>query len=142
MRFSISTQSDLVLTFIPFLIKYPILGIKLLDLEDFCKILMYVRNKEHSTCLDEIEKIRDRMNRKRDLDSQFDDPLRFKEIIENISSMGIVSSETIKQKALHAERRESVFTMLNSTETTLDPKSSSEGSLAELDKNYNHPLNP
>jgi hypothetical protein len=74
-----------------------------------------VKNKEHLTYLDDIEKIIDRMNRKRDLDSQYDDPLRFKEIVKNISSMDIVSNETIKHKALQAERREYLSTMLNSS---------------------------
>jgi len=51
----------------PFFKDYPIIGIKGLDLEDFCKIEELMKSKEHLTHkgLEKIEKIKSGMNTKR-----------------------------------------------------------------------------
>ena len=60
----IKSISDINKKVIPFFTKYPILGIKSLDFEDFKKIAELVKNKEHLKIdgLNKIMKIVDRMN--------------------------------------------------------------------------------
>ena len=42
---------------IPFLNKYPMVGVKVLDFLDFCKVAELIKNKEHLT-LEGLEKIK------------------------------------------------------------------------------------
>lgn len=60
----IKSTSDIYTKVIPFFTEYPILGIKLLDFEDFKKVAELVKNKEHLKIdgLNKIMKIVDRMN--------------------------------------------------------------------------------
>jgi hypothetical protein len=59
--------SDLTDKVIPFFKKYPILGVKSKDFEDFCKVAELMQNKDHLTAsgLDQIRKIKAGMNRGR-----------------------------------------------------------------------------
>lgn len=52
---------------IPFFVKYPILGEKSKDFEDFCQVSRLMANKDHLTQrgLDEIRKIKGGMNKGR-----------------------------------------------------------------------------
>jgi hypothetical protein len=56
--------SDLYNKIIPFLVKTPIKGYKLLDLKDFCKVAEIVKEKKHLKLegLNEIRKIKKGMN--------------------------------------------------------------------------------
>jgi len=65
--FRISKFSDILNTIIPFFEKYPILGVKSLDLNDFCKVAQIIKNKNHLTekGLEEIKLLKDGMNRGR-----------------------------------------------------------------------------
>jgi len=56
---------------IPFLNKYPLLGTKLLNYQDFCKIAELMQDKVHLTQegLEQIRQIKSGMNSKRDPDS-------------------------------------------------------------------------
>jgi LAGLIDADG endonuclease len=66
--FTVQNFSDITEKIIPFLNKYPVLGIKSKDFEDFCKVAELMRNKEHLTLegLGKIRKIKSGMNRGRD----------------------------------------------------------------------------
>ena len=58
--------ADIDTIIIPFFIKYPILGNKLLDFQDFCKVSKLVKEKKHLTKdgLDQIIKIKEILNKK------------------------------------------------------------------------------
>lgn len=60
----ISNYKDLVNIIIPFFNKYPILGSKFLDFEDFCRVAELMKNKAHLTKegLEEIKGIKSKMN--------------------------------------------------------------------------------
>mgnify|MGYP003918723701 CR=1 FL=1 len=62
--FKVRKFSDLIEKIIPFFVKYPILGVKSKDFEDFCKVAELMQNKEHLTAegLEEIQKIKEGMN--------------------------------------------------------------------------------
>lgn len=65
--FVVTKFSDINEKIIPFLGKYPILGIKGLDYEDICRLAELIKNKAHLTTsgLEQIKKIKARMNRNR-----------------------------------------------------------------------------
>ena len=65
--FKVSKLSDILNKIIPFLKKYPILGMKALDFDDWCKVAELMKNKIHLTAegLEEIRKIKAGMNRGR-----------------------------------------------------------------------------
>jgi len=60
----ITKLSDLTGKVIPIFIKHPIMGKKILDFEDFCKVTELMQNKAHLTQLglEEIRKIKAGMN--------------------------------------------------------------------------------
>jgi hypothetical protein len=60
----VSKISDINNKIIPFFIKYPIIGIKRLDFEDFCKVAVLIQDKAHLTIegLEKIRKIKGGMN--------------------------------------------------------------------------------
>lgn len=51
----------------PFFEKYPILGVKAMDFNDWCKVAALIKDKAHLTKngLDEIIKIKEGMNKRR-----------------------------------------------------------------------------
>lgn len=59
--------SDLINKIVPFLKKYPILGVKSLDFYDFCKVVNLMEQKKHLTKegLDQIRIIKAGMNQLR-----------------------------------------------------------------------------
>jgi len=65
--FIVSKSSDLIKNIIPFYEKYPVIGVKAKNFEDFKKVAWLVQNKEHLTSsgLKEIQKIQAGMNRGR-----------------------------------------------------------------------------
>ena len=65
--FKVSKLSDILNKIIPFFKKYPILGMKALDFDDWCKVAELMKNKIHLTAegLEEIRKIKAGMNRGR-----------------------------------------------------------------------------
>jgi len=65
--FKVRKFSDLIEKIIPFFVKYPILGVKSKDFEDFCKVAELMQNKEHLTAsgLDQIRQIKAGMNKGR-----------------------------------------------------------------------------
>lgn len=69
--FSVSKISDINNKIIPFFIKYPIIGIKRLDFEDFCKVAVLIQDKAHLTIegLEKIRKIKGGMNEARKYDN-------------------------------------------------------------------------
>ena len=56
-EYRVTKFSDIENKIIPFYKKYPILGVKLKDFEDFCKAAELMKNKAHLT-KDGLEKIR------------------------------------------------------------------------------------
>ena len=62
--FRVENFKDIDSKIIPFFLKYPIVGTKLLDFQDFCKVAEIMREKAHLTIsgLDEIRLIKERMN--------------------------------------------------------------------------------
>ncbi len=68
--FKINKFSDIQDKVIPFFQKYPILGVKRLDYLDWCKVAELMQNKVHLTQegIDEIKKIKSRMNTGRNFD--------------------------------------------------------------------------
>ena len=48
-EYIVSKFSDIYEKIIPFIKKYPIIGNKVLDFEDFCKASVILKNKEHLT---------------------------------------------------------------------------------------------
>ncbi len=63
----IKNNSDIENKVIPFFSKYPILGVKQSDFEDFVRVAELVKNKEHLNIegLDKIVKITEGMNLRR-----------------------------------------------------------------------------
>jgi len=66
--FHVTKIDDILNIIIPFFEKYPILGVKLDNYKDFCKIAKLIKNKEHLTekGLEEIKLIKSKMNTLRD----------------------------------------------------------------------------
>ncbi len=64
---TVTKFSDIDLKIIPFFKDYPVIGIKSLDFEDFCKVKELMKSKEHLTKegLKKIEKLKSIMNTKR-----------------------------------------------------------------------------
>ena len=56
-RYRVSKFSDLSEKIIPFFKKYPIVGIKSKDFEDFCTVVDMMKSKKH-LCFEGIEEIR------------------------------------------------------------------------------------
>ena len=65
--FKVSKLSDITDKIIPFLKKYPILGVKALDFADWCKVAELIKEKKHLTFegLKQIKKIKAGMNKGR-----------------------------------------------------------------------------
>ena len=65
--FEVTNFSNIYEIIIPFFIKYPILGVKNLDLSDFIAVANMIKDKKHLTSegFNKIMKIRDLMNRSR-----------------------------------------------------------------------------
>jgi hypothetical protein len=65
--FTVVSFLDIHEKIIPFLNKYPMVGVKVLDFLDFCKVAELIKNKEHLTLegLERIKKIKSSMNRER-----------------------------------------------------------------------------
>lgn len=65
--FNVTRLSDLHQKIIPFFLKYPIIGTKAKDFEDFVKVALLMQNKAHLTeeGLEQIQKIQAGMNRGR-----------------------------------------------------------------------------
>lgn len=63
-EFRVEKFADIDTKIIPFFVKYPIVGQKLLDFQDFCKVAELMKEKAHITNegLNEIRKIKARMN--------------------------------------------------------------------------------
>lgn len=66
-NYIVSKLSDITEKIIPFFEKHPILGVKCLDFQDFCKASELIKNKAHLTelGLNKIEKVKAGMNRGR-----------------------------------------------------------------------------
>ena len=66
-RYVVNKFSDLNEKIIPFFIKYPVQGKKLLDFQDWCKVAEMMKEKKHLTIegLNEIRAIKAGMNRER-----------------------------------------------------------------------------
>ena len=64
MDFKVTKIYDIQNKIIPFLQKYPILGIKAIDFVDFCKVAELIKEKKHLTKegLDQIRNIKAGMN--------------------------------------------------------------------------------
>ena len=67
--FRVVSFSELTENILPLFINYPIQGIKYFDYLDFLKAVEIIRNKKHLTLegLEEIQKIKEGMNSRRDL---------------------------------------------------------------------------
>lgn len=65
--FGVTRSNDVQEKIIPFFLKYPILGVKSEDFEDFCKVAEIIKKGLHKTeeGLEDIRKIKARMNRGR-----------------------------------------------------------------------------
>jgi hypothetical protein len=65
--YKVRAFNEIYSKFIPFFIKYPILGIKSLDFKDFCKVANLMKNKIHLTKegAKKIKEIQSGMNSKR-----------------------------------------------------------------------------
>ena len=63
-KFIVSTYSEIVEKIIPLFNKYPILGVKAKDFEDFCKVAKLMKSKSHLTQegLDKIFTLKAGMN--------------------------------------------------------------------------------
>jgi len=63
-EFIVIKFSDIEEKILPFFHKYPIQGIKSLDFQDFCKIALFIKNKDHLTSegVEKIKKIKSGMN--------------------------------------------------------------------------------
>ena len=66
-EFRVEKFADIDTKIIPFFVKYPIVGQKQLDFQDFCKVANLVKERAHLTLdgLNEIRRIKDSMNSKR-----------------------------------------------------------------------------
>ena len=67
--FQVTNFTDITDKIIPFFEKYPIIGVKLDNYNDFCEVAKLVRNKEHLTVegLEKIRLIKSNMNTLRDI---------------------------------------------------------------------------
>ena len=67
--FRVTKLSDIADKIIPFFDKYPIIGIKAQDFSDFKQAVELIKNKAHLTFegLEQIKKIKERMNRGRQI---------------------------------------------------------------------------
>ena len=65
--FRVTKYDDIINKIIPFFQKYPILGVKALDFEDWCRVAELMKEKKHLTKegLELIKKIKERMNIRR-----------------------------------------------------------------------------
>ena len=74
-NFRVTKLDDITEKIIPFYKKYPIVGVKVLDFNDFCKIAEMIKYKKHLTKegLEEIKKIKSRMNTGRKFTSEGED---------------------------------------------------------------------
>jgi hypothetical protein len=63
-EFRVEKFTDIETIIIPFFVKYPIVGQKLLDFQDFCKVAKLMNKKEHLTIegINEIRIIKEKMN--------------------------------------------------------------------------------
>lgn len=70
--FIVQKFSDLDEIIIPFLKKYPIMGVKALDFSDFCKVVDLIKAKNHlnSEGFKKIKDIKSGMNRRRDINDE------------------------------------------------------------------------
>lgn len=66
--FHVTKLTDITEKIIPFFSKYPVLGVKKENYEDFCKVADVMKEKAHLTeeGLEEIRKIKDGMNSHRE----------------------------------------------------------------------------
>ena len=67
LELQINKFSDLTCKVIPFFSKYPIVGVKLQDFQDWCRVAEIIKSKNHLTSngLDLIRQIKAGMNRGR-----------------------------------------------------------------------------
>ena len=67
-NFNVRKLSDIMFIIIPFFQKYPIIGVKSRDLEDWCKVASLMLDGRHLTLegVEEIKNIKLRMNTKRE----------------------------------------------------------------------------
>jgi len=70
-EFRVEKFADIDTKIIPFFVKYTIVGQKLLDFQDFCKVAKLMKEKAHITIegLNEIRKIKERMNTARSVNT-------------------------------------------------------------------------
>lgn len=63
-EFRVEKFADIDTKIIPFFVKYPIVGQKQLDFQDFCKVAKLMKEKAHITTegFNEICKIKEKMN--------------------------------------------------------------------------------
>ena len=64
-NFNVRKLSDINTIVIPFLLKHPILGEKLKDFQDWCKVLYFFESGTHMKNIDEIVNIKSQMNNNR-----------------------------------------------------------------------------
>jgi hypothetical protein len=67
--FQVTKFMDITDKIIPFFEKYPIIGVKLDNYNDFCKVAKLIRDKEHLTVegLEKIRLLKSKMNTLRDI---------------------------------------------------------------------------
>lgn len=67
--FYVTKFTDIADKVIPFFYKYPIIGVKLGNFSDFCKVAKLVKDKEHLTVegLEKIRLLKSNMNTLRDI---------------------------------------------------------------------------
>lgn len=67
-NFNLRKFADIFTVVIPFFIKHPILGVKLKDFQDWCKVADLMSKNKHLTLsgVEEIRRIKSGMNAKRD----------------------------------------------------------------------------
>lgn len=73
--FVVTKFSDIEKKIIPFFNKYPIIGVKSKDFEDWCEVAQMIKEKKHLTLegLERIREIKGRINKARNWESQDDD---------------------------------------------------------------------
>jgi len=66
-NFNVRKLSDIMTIIIPFLLKHPILGVKLEDFQDWCKVADLMVENKHLTLsgVEEIRRIKSGMNTNR-----------------------------------------------------------------------------
>ena len=87
-NFVVSKFNDIMGKVIPFFKKYPIIGVKALDFEDWCKVAEMSKEKQHLTSegLEKIRKIKAGMNRGRINSTDLPSSKRFMSTTRNIFS--------------------------------------------------------